>query len=203
MTTVRGSEGYERSIQKFIELSQALRFEEVCKDFLGFLPAPPCRILDAGSGAGQNAAALAEMGHSVVAVEPLDSFRESARIMYSHQNILWLDDSLPELKKLHSDIASFEFILVDGVWHHLTKKERDRSLERFSQLLNPGGRCALSLRTGPPGLGTCVYPTDARDTIRIAKEKNLACLLLLEDQPSILAGKEDVKWSRIVLQKIA
>jgi len=198
---VPGSKGYERAILSFIEASQALEFSEVCSDFLRFLPDPPARVLDAGCGAGQNAAALAGRGFSVVAAEPMDAFLAAAREAYPRSDVVWLSDSLPELASIKVKDASFDFILVDGVWHHLTERERSRSLERFEGLLGPGGRCALSLRNGPPGLGTCVYPTSARDTVAEAARLDLECLLLLEDQPSMLPGKEHVVWSRVVLQK--
>ena len=202
MVGVQGSQGYEQSVRKFVELSQSLRFEEVCKDFLNFLPDPPSRILDAGSGAGQNAAALAELGYSVVAIEPMGEFLEAARVAYSQYDVLWLEDSLPGLGRIPPEEASFEFILVDGVWHHLDEEERSRSLERFWNLLDVGGKCALSLRNGPPGLGTCVYPTDFMATLRDSKRAGFECVFVLEGQPSILEGKEDVVWCRLVLEKV-
>lgn len=196
-----GVEGYERAPQRFIELSQALEFSEVCRDFLGSLPDSPARILDAGSGAGQNAAALARMGHSVVAVEPMPDFRAASRATYSNSGVLWLDDSLPSLHSLSELDGTFEFILVDGVWHHLREQERQSALARFCELLVVGGRCAISLRNGPPGLGTVVYPTDARDTISVAESHGFESLVLIENQPSIMPGKDGVTWSRVVLQK--
>lgn len=197
MTTVRGSEGYERSIERFVALSQSLSFKDVCRDFLTFLPGSPGHVLDAGSGAGQNAAALAAMGHQVVAVEPVEAFLEAAKKTYRDSTVDWVNDSLPGIDSIHSE---FDFILVDGVWHHLTEEERRLTLVRFSDLLGSGGRCALSLRNGPPGLGTCVYPTSASDTIRDAEAIGFEAVYLVEDQPSLLSGKEDVRWSRVVLQ---
>lgn len=197
MTSVRGSEGYERSVERFVALSQSLRFEDVCRDFLPFLPAAPSSVLDAGAGAGQNAAALDAMGYQVVAVEPVVAFLDAARKAYPDSSTAWVTDSLPELATIHSN---FDFILVDGVWHHLSCEEQRCTLERFSNLLNSGGRCALSLRNGPAGLGTCVYPTSASDTIRQAEAFGFRVVYLVENQPSILSGKKDVVWSRVVLE---
>jgi len=201
MTYVRGSEGYERSVGRFVELSQSLKFEDVCRDFLAFLPKAPGNVLDAGAGAGQNAAALAAMGYQVVAVDPMDAFLEAAQKAYSDTAIVWLNDSLPELKELATIHSEFDFILVDGVWHHLSVTQRRSALKRFWNLLCLGGRCALSLRNGPPGLGTCVYPTSASDTIRDAEAIGFEGIYLAEDQPSVLNGKEDVVWSRVVLER--
>lgn len=198
MTSVRGSEGYERSVERFVELSQSLRFEDVCRDFLPFLPASPSRVLDAGAGAGQNAQALDAMGFHVVAVEPMVEFLDAAQKAYSDSAIIWVNDSLPELAAIRSD---FDFVLVDGVWHHLSGEEQRSALERFWSLLGSGGRCALSLRNGPPGLGTCVYPTSAAETIRDAESVGFKAIYLVENQPSILSGKKDVIWTRIVLER--
>lgn len=198
MTTVRGSEGYERSVEHFVEVSQSLRFEDVCSDFLPFLPDAPSNVLDAGAGAGQNAAALDSMGYEVVAVEPMVAFLDAAQKAYSDSAVSWVNDSLPELASIHSE---FDFILVDGVWHHLSGEEQRSALERFWNLLNSGGRCALSLRNGLPGLGTCVYPTSLSDTIRHAEAVGFKAVYRVENQPSILSGKKDVVWSRVVLER--
>ena len=201
MSIVPGTRGYENAIRSFVDASQALNFQETCKDFLDFLPDTPARILDAGAGAGQNSAALADMGYFVVAVEPMQQFLSAARNSYSSRQVTWLQDSLPLLRHLGDDKEQFEFILLDGVWHHLDDEERDRALKRLAHLLEHGGKCALSLRNGPPGTGTHVFPTNAEQTIRQAKKSGLTCVFRLENLPSILPNKEDVIWARIVLQK--
>lgn len=203
MAIIPGIEGYGRATKRFIDISQALDFRQVCRDFLAYLPTVPSRVLDAGSGAGQNAAALAEMGHTVVAVEPMTDFLAAARAKYSYLNITWLDDSLPKLERLGADTAIFKFILVDGVWHHLSQGEREAAIERFAGLLDVRGRCALSLRHGPPGLGIRTYPTNARQTIHLAAHQGFKCIFLSENQPSMLARKENVTWSRIVLERLS
>ena len=202
MHQVPGTEGYGRRVDDFISVSQGLSFEVVCADFLAFLPDPPGQVLDVGSGAGQNAAALAAMGHRVVAAEPLHAFREAARAAYHRHDVVWLDDSLPELAGLSSEDLPFDFILAEGVLHHLTGMERERSLRRFSELLRVGGKCALSLRHGPPGLGTRVYAIDTERTVEDAERTGFACRFLKTDQPSLLPGKSSVTWSRLVLEKV-
>ncbi len=201
MNKVPGIKGYDRSINGFIEGTQALNFHEVCKDFIDFLPSVAGCVLDAGTGAGQNAAALAEMGYSVTAVEPMAEFLAAARNKYSTLPITWLSGSLPMLECLSSKERQFDFILAVGVWHHLDEAERALAMERFASLLTGGGKCAISLRNGAPGMGTCVYQTDANHTIKQATEWGLKCVFRLEGQPSILKNKDDVKWARLVLQK--
>lgn len=201
MTPVPGIEGYARSVHQFVKSSQALDFAEVCQAFLDYLPPLPGHVLDAGAGAGQNAAAIAQMGHSVIAVEPMPDFLAAARATYAALPITWLDDSLPRLQRLGSAPAQFDFILGEGVWHHLDEAERSLAITRFALLLKPGGKCGLSLRNGPAGLGTCVYPTDTTRTLQQARMCGLEYMLLQENQPSIFPYKRDVTWSRLVLLK--
>lgn len=201
MDDVPGTKGYEKVVSKFIEVSQALSFSEVNKDFLKFLPSVASCVLDAGAGAGQNAAALARLGHSVVAVEPMSAFLHAARSTYQGIGVTWVEDSLPLLKKIGDIPNQFSFILVDGVWHHLDNDERLQSMTRFSTLLDNGGACAISLRHGPAGAGTHIFPTDAKETAELANHCGLEVLLLLKNQPSIMKNKPLVTWTRIVVRK--
>lgn len=201
MSKIPGTKGYDKFVSCFVESSQSLSFNEVCKDFLDFLPPISGRVLDVGAGAGQNSAALAELGYSVVAVEPMAEFLDAARIKYSDLPITWLSGSLPMIECLGPDQMKFDLILVTGVWHHLNEAERALAMERFASLLNRGGTCALSLRNGPAGMGTHVYPTDASQTVKQAKKWGLECLCKLEDQPSIIRNKDGVTWARLVFQK--
>ncbi len=198
---VEGTEGYENYASRFIEVSQGLDFFEVCKDFIAFLPSKPARVLDAGSGAGQNAAALDKEGFTVTAVEPISEFLNAARKRYKSASINWLNGSLPEMACLNTDTDQFDFVLIEGVWHHIDNAEREAAAIRLSALIKQRGRCAISLRNGPAGLGSRVYPTDTKSTIEQFEKYGFECIFQAQNQPSILPNKENVKWSRIVLQK--
>ncbi|MBT0962825.1 class I SAM-dependent methyltransferase [Denitromonas iodatirespirans] len=201
MNRVPGTAGYDSAPQGFIACCQALRFDEACREFVRFLPHAPARVLDVGAGAGQNAAALAALGHVVTAVEPMAVFLDAARATYAALPITWLADSLPVLDGLRPEAGRFDFILVAAVWHHLDAAERKCAMARLAHLLDRGGHCALTLRNGPPGLGSRVYATDAAETVRQAEEVGLSCVLRLDNQPSRLGHKEGVRWARLVLQQ--
>ncbi|MEP1741366.1 MAG: class I SAM-dependent methyltransferase [Kangiellaceae bacterium] len=198
---VVGTEGYESFISHFIEVSQSLNFYEVCKDFIAFLPSKPANVLDVGSGAGQNAAALDEQGFTVTAVEPMTEFLSSAKSTYKNSSTKWLNGSLPYLECLEPDIEQFDFVLIDAVWHHINNVERELAAKRLSGLIKPGGKCAISLRNGPAGVGTRVYATDTRITIELFERLGFECVFQVQNQCSILPHKEAVKWSRVILQK--
>jgi 2-polyprenyl-3-methyl-5-hydroxy-6-metoxy-1,4-benzoquinol methylase len=201
MKEIPGTKGYDRFVNCFIKSSQSLSFKESCNDFLEFLPPIPGLVLDVGAGAGQNSAALARLGYSVVAVEPMSDFLDAAQIKYSSFPIRWLSGSLPMVECLGSDQRKFDLIIVIGVWHHLNEVERAQAMKRLVSLLNKDGICAFSLRNGPPGMGTHVFQTDANHTIEQAEELGLTCIFIREDQPSLLKDKDDVKWARLVFRR--
>ncbi len=203
MNCIPGTRGYEDVTDSFIEASQALDFAHINEDFLKFLPSPPARILDVGAGAGQNAAALARLGYSIYAIEPFVPFLNAAKCTYAELGINWSQDSLPLLGKLPNLAGYFDFILVDGVWHHLSEEERDRSLERFATLLTVGGAWPLSLRHGPAGAGKHIFQTDGPRTVTAATRYGLKVALHLQDEPSKMKNKPGVPWTRIVLTKTA
>ncbi|MDK1286139.1 class I SAM-dependent methyltransferase [Pseudoalteromonas umbrosa] len=198
---VTGTRGYEIGVQSFAKASFGLKFEDINQDFLSFLPALGSKVLDAGCGVGQNAAALCELGYDVCAIEPLTAFLDKAKARYKELPIEWLEDSLPDLKLLNSANHVFDFILLDGVWHHLNYKERKQCINRLYELLAPNGICAFSLRNGPAGLGTHVYPTNNEELSSMALENGLEVVFQVENQPSKMPNKRDVSWSRVALRK--
>lgn len=199
----KGTEGYENAAQLFIETNRTLDFSKVCADFIAFLPTHPAKVLDVGSGAGQNAIALAALGFKVTAVEPVQSFLEASKEADTTQAVKWLQGDLPHLNclplTLDKSLEKFDFVLIAAVWHHLDETQRELAVLRLSRLIKKGGKCAISLRNGPAGLGSRVFATDVKQTIRQFENLGFQSLLSITNQNSILANKEDVKWARIVL----
>jgi SAM-dependent methyltransferase len=201
MAEIAGTAGYGGVADRFIKASQGLDFAVANAPFLPFFPEVPSRILDAGAGAGQNAAGLAQQGHRVVAVEPMTVFRDAARAVYPDLPIQWVADSLPLLANLDTASGSFDFILVQAVWHHLNEDERAQAMTRLAGLLASGGACAISLRHGPAGAGTHVFPTDGQETAALACRNGLDVVLHLANQRSVMINKPDVRWTHLVLRK--
>jgi SAM-dependent methyltransferase len=171
-----GTQGYERFIPLFIASSQALDFYIVCKDFVNFLPVKYSHVLDLGSGAGQNAAALDKLGFKITAVEPMGAFLNAAINTYKSTSIIWLNDSLPDLVCLDSHEEKFDFVLIDAVWHHLSEAERAKAASKIATVIKNNGRCALSLRNGPCGMGSKVFPINSNDTIKLFERYGFKCI---------------------------
>jgi SAM-dependent methyltransferase len=195
---VKGIKGYSEVTEKFIESTKEIDFMELHQAFIEFIPNKPGRVLDVGAGIGRDASILAEMGHTVVAVEPTAEFRAAARRLYDAPNIQWIDDSLPMLSFLGNQTDQFDFVLASGVWHHLDVAEQQYTMLRISDLLRSDAIFALSLRHGPAGAGTHVFPTDGQQTVEYAEACGLTSLLHLPNQPSLMKGKEAVTWTRLV-----
>ena len=64
-----------------------------------------------------------------------------------------------------------------------------------------GGICAISLRNGPAGSGTHVFPTSCAELFEYAREYGFQVVFHAENQPSIMPNKKSVTWSRVALQK--
>ncbi|KKE84430.1 class I SAM-dependent methyltransferase [Pseudoalteromonas luteoviolacea] len=198
---VPGTCGYESNVSSFANASFGLKFEDINQDFLAFLPIQGSKVLDAGCGVGQNAAALCELGYKVDAVEPLAAFLDKAKVRYEGMPIVWLEDSLPDLKLLDTKEHVYDFILLDGVWHHLSHHERKRCIRRLYELLSLNGVCAISLRNGPAGVGTHVFPTSCEELLNLARETGFKTIFQAQNQPSKMPNKQDVIWSRVALRK--
>jgi SAM-dependent methyltransferase len=181
MTSVRpaGTTGYERVASGL--LSARLCFEEVHRYVLHLIPVHPARILDVGAGPGHDAATLAARGHAVTAVEPTPELREGARGLYRELPIEWVDDCLPALEHLTAARPRpFDFILVEGVWAHLTEEERAEACPVLAGLLAADGVLAISLRHGPAARGRITHPVTAIDTIALAEAAGLKTLVNVE-----------------------
>ena len=199
MNNISGTQGYSSNVQRFIKSTLEIPFEVLHKDFLAFLPTTKSRVLDLGAGIGRDAHALAKEGHLVFAVEPLNEFRNAGKELFKAEKIHWVDDALPHLKTLEK--LTFDFVLISGVWHHLNEKEQKIALKKIASLLNDKGKLAISLRNGPAGAGSHIFPTEGLKIQSWAEDLGLKTLLHLKNQDSLMKNKTAVKWARLVFEK--
>lgn len=152
-----------------------------------------------GSGPGHDAANLVARGHAVTAVEPTPELREGAQALYPTLPIDWIDDSLPTLDRLTATRQPpFDFILVEGVWAHLTEAERMEAFPVLARLLTKKGAVAISLRHGPAAPGRITHPVTAAETAALAEASGLVTLVNVETG-SIQAANiaSGVTWTRM------
>jgi SAM-dependent methyltransferase len=197
---ISGTEGYAEQAEALIRRYDGISFAAVHKDVLHLIPRAPCRALDIGAGTGRDAAALASMGHHVVAVEPVPAFRTTAATLHPSPDIEWLDDHLPELAQLTGRGESFDLILLSAVWMHLDKEQRRQAIPKVASLLLGAGVLVLSLRYGPIPPGRRMFDVSAEETLQLASAEGLRLELRLDNQPAAL-GTKGVNWTRLAFSK--
>ncbi|MFD9126426.1 class I SAM-dependent methyltransferase [Kitasatospora sp. NPDC059571] len=183
--------GYREAAADLVRQYEEVAFEEVHRQLLGLFPTAPCRVLDVGAGTGRDAAALAALGHEVLAVEPTVELRV-------HTGLDWLDDSLPELGRV---TGVFGLVLLTAVWMHLDGPERRRSMARLAGLLEPGGRMVLTLRHGPVPAGRRMFDVSAEETVALADAHGLG--LLHRGSRGDGHGRAGVHWTELVFARPA
>jgi len=123
---IAGTEGYTESADSLIARYESVSFAEKYESVFHLMPEKTSDVLDIGAGTGADAAWFAAAGHQVLAVEPTDSLRDSAKAIHPSPLIEWVADSLPDLRKLISLGQSFDLVLLTAVWMHLVQQERQR-----------------------------------------------------------------------------
>ena len=152
--------GYEADAADLIEKYESVSCETLFAPVSDFWSGRAGRLLDIGAGTGRNAAHFANLGYRVLAVEPTPSLRAFGVRRHAHEAIEWLDDRLPELKRLGERAARFDLLLICAVWQHLDEAEREEALPRLTERALPGGRIVISLRRGPGAPNRPVFALD-------------------------------------------
>lgn len=193
---------YERQADQLSDAWERVSFTDVHQPVLHLIPSHPSDVVDVGAGTGRDAAAFADMGHRVVAVEPTAALRASAMKLHPSARIKWVDDSLPELAQLTSRGQDFDLVMLTAVWMHLDPHQRRLAMPRVAALVRTGGAVIMSLRHGNVPTGRCMFDVGAQETITLARAHGLDLLLHLltpSAQPANrLAG---VTWTRLAFAK--
>jgi protein-L-isoaspartate O-methyltransferase len=157
LASVSGTEGYAEEAEDLFRRYENISFADVHASVLHLIPTAPCRVLDIGSGTGRDAAALAAMGHAVVAIEPTAELRLRAIALHPSLQIEWLDDSLPDLAEVMRRGERFDLLMLTAVWMHLDEVQRRRAMPLVASLLRAGGVMCMTLRHGPVPSGRRMF----------------------------------------------
>jgi 2-polyprenyl-3-methyl-5-hydroxy-6-metoxy-1,4-benzoquinol methylase len=193
---------YARQADRLAEAWERVSFAEVHQPMLHLIPARPCDIVDIGAGTGRDAAAFADMGHRVLAVEPTAELRTSAKKLHPSGRIEWLDDTLPELAHLARRGQDFDLVMLTAVWMHLDPQQRQLAMPRVAALVRIGGAAMMSLRHGPLPAGRRMFDVSAEETIALAQTCGLDPVLQLLTPSTQLANQlAGVTWTRLAFAK--
>jgi SAM-dependent methyltransferase len=193
-----GTEGYGESADALVKPYESLSFADVHRETLPLIPTTPSRVLDVGAGTGRDAAALAALGHTVVAVEPTPELRAHGQRLHRAAAITWIDDALPDLDKVHARGERFDLVMLTAVWMHLDLGQRKRAMARIAGLLLPGGLVTLLLRHGPVPAGRRMFEVSAAETRALADHHGLKTIHDSE-RPALLGGSA-AWWSELALR---
>lgn len=195
---VPGTAGYARSANVLVDQYESIAFDDLYRPLIDLLPQQG-QVLDIGAGTGRDAAALAARGLQVRAVEPTLELRTHGQRLHPHPNIVWTDDSLPELTHVHATGERFQLILMTAVWMHLDEAERGQALPRVAGLLAPGGRLFMTIRKGPVPPGRRMFEVPIDPLVANAKGDGLA--LLRRYEFADMLGRDDVSWTMLAFER--
>ena len=199
---VSGTEGYAAEAPALVREYESITFTQAHAPELHLLPRPPAQVLEIGAGTGRDAAALAEMGHHVLAVEPTEPLRLAAMSLHPSPRIEWLDDSLPMLQQVRGRGSDFDLVMMTAVWMHLDAGQRRVAMPNVASLLRHGGLVIMSLRHGPMPPGRRMFEVSGTETVALAGDCGLH-LVFEAETPSIMAGKPGVSWTRLAFTRPA
>lgn len=189
---------YDAQVNELTTAYETLAFESVHADLLPHLPPLPSSVLDIGAGSGRDAAWLAKNGFEVVAVEPSSQMLARSKTIHSDDQIIWLQDRLPDLKQTLALGTSFHVILLSAVWMHIAPTDRARAFRKLSTLLKPGGIIALSLRHGQHHLADSVYPVSVLEVEKLAVQHGLSVALVSKSPDQL--ERSSVHWETVILK---
>ena len=193
--------GYAQESATLVKDYEKFPFETIFADFLHAFPQAPCRALDIGAGTGRHAAALAERGHAVVAVEPIPELREAGKTLHSDVPLTWVDDALPGLDALGEGplAGPYGLVLMAAVLMHFDAAEREAIIRRLAGLLAPGGRLILTLRHGPVPAGRRMFSVPYEEIVTLSGPHGLRYVCHGESLDH--AGRPGVSWTMLCLKK--
>ncbi len=191
--------GYGVDAAALAEQYESISFADVHRDVIHLFPDRPSGVLDIGAGSGRDAAALAQQGHHVVAVEPTAELRDAGKRLHSSLAIDWVDDHLPALTFMRQTRQRFDLILLTAVWMHLEESERKTAMEAITDLIAEQGQVIMSLRHGPVPLGRRMFDVTAEETVKLGAEFGL-CAHHRSRREDML-GRADVSWSFVAFRR--
>ncbi|HEX7893342.1 MAG TPA: methyltransferase domain-containing protein [Terriglobales bacterium] len=192
-------EGYAAAAPELIDRFKAVSSSDLFKPVVDLLPLSGVRVVDMGAGPGRDAAWLASMGHTVLAVEPVKEFRDAGMAADPLSKIDWIDDKLPDLDKTKRR-GPFDLVLLCAVWQHLDDRQRLVAMRSLSELTTPDGLVIMSLRHGQGSAERTVYPIAPEETVDAASKAGFTLLRRVETESAQPANRKNgVRWTWLAL----
>ena len=186
---------YATASSKLIDRYNSVTSLDLFQPVIDLLPSSPSRVVDVGAGPGRDAAWFANMGHTVLAVEPVKEFRDAGMAADLLSKIEWIDDRLPELVETRR-LGKYELVVLCAVWQHLDEHQRQIAMRSLAELTSPGGLLIMSLRHGPEARERAVYPIVPQETVDLAMREGFKLLRQTEAESMQSANQlAGVHWT--------
>jgi SAM-dependent methyltransferase len=192
---------YNENADDLFSRYRSLQATDVFKDVIAHIPTKPCFVADIGSGSGRDTKWLAELGHTVISVEPSVGLRTKALSDGMPSNVVYVDSALPYLAGLDVFVKRFDLVICSAVWMHLDANERQTALARIYALLSDenDARAVITFKVAPEEPGRAMHVLDA-DVIAeefCAHGFTYVSTTLNKD----LMNRDDTRWYTTVLYK--
>jgi ubiquinone/menaquinone biosynthesis C-methylase UbiE len=164
---------------------------------------PGGKILDVGCAGGRESKVLTEKGFNVVGIDLVDEFLDEAKKNAPKAEFIKMD-----LLNIDFPKESFDGIWASAVLLHIKKEDIPNILKKFYEILKPEGKLFVAVKFGEG----YTYTTD-----KLSKENRLMVLYTQEEMDRLVqeagfnflsnelvpddAGREDIKWIRLVAEK--
>jgi SAM-dependent methyltransferase len=122
------------------------------------------RVLDVGSGTGENARLMADMGAHVVAVEPAAAMQRFGGDLYAHQHIQLVVDAMPSLsttRELASNDNKFDVVLISASLQYVAPDDLKEALGVIAEVTKPNGLIRITYPTPPSRKHQYAIPPNA------------------------------------------
>ena len=192
---------YQQNAEQFQAQYQQKTAEEVHASWQAFWPTAQHlgQALDVGAGVGRDAAWLSSFGWDVVAVEPVEAFRELGKTQTQNLSVSWLNDQLPAISNIIALEMKFDLILLSAVWMHIPASDRQRAFRKLASLLKPNGIMVISLRHGSSPDERHMYPVSMDELKSFSVEQGLTLAHHVSDDQDKL-GRNEVTWETCVFK---
>jgi SAM-dependent methyltransferase len=137
----RGAEFWKRYFTVYDTLNEAAPYRDMIQRQVALLdPGPDDRVLDAGTGSGNLAAALARRTSHLVGIDFCVPALDLAREKAPRATFAFADLTQP----LAYESSSFDHVTCSAVLHVLTRDEQRFALTELARVLRPGGRLVVT-----------------------------------------------------------